>query len=145
MSAVSIRNARVKPTADVEARAAKFARRVYTVAWIYGVISLVPGFFTESRFGTLFPPALNHPEFYYGFYGLALVWQFAFFVIARDPARLVILMPVTVLEKAAWAITVPALVAVNRTASAMLLTAGIDALLGVFFIIAYVRLSRYVH
>ena len=69
----------------------------------------------------------------------------AFFVIARDPVRLVTLMPVTVLEKASWVIAVASLVAMNRTASVMLLPAGVDALLGVFFIIAYVRLSRYVH
>jgi hypothetical protein len=135
-----MRSARVAPTADAEARAVKFARRVYTVAAVYGVMSLVPGFFTVSRFETLFPPILTHPEFYYGFYGLALVWQFAFFVIARDPARLVTMMPVTVLEKAAWAITVTSMVATDRTARAMLITGGIDAVLGVFFTIAYVRL-----
>jgi len=82
----------------------KFARITYLVAAIYGVLVLLPGFFLEKQFSRTSPPELTHPEFYYGFYGSAMVWQFAFFLIARDPARYRPLMLVSVLEKASFLI-----------------------------------------
>lgn len=82
----------------------KFARITYLIAAIYGVLVLLPGFFLEGQFSRTSPPELTHPEFYYGFYGSALVWQFAFFLIARDPARYRPLMLVSVLEKASFLI-----------------------------------------
>lgn len=82
----------------------KFARITYLLAAIYGVIVLLPGFFLETRFSQATPPAVTHPEFYYGFYGSALIWQFAFYAISRDPVRYRPLMLVTVLEKAAFLI-----------------------------------------
>ena len=115
---------------------------MYLIAGIYGVLCLLPGFFTESQFAAFLPPAVTHPEFYYGFYGITLAWQIAFLVIARDPARLVSLMPVTVLEKAAWVITISWLVAAGRTSSTMFLTAAPDALLGILFVASYLRVSR---
>lgn len=75
-----------------------FAKRVYLGAAIYGFIVLVPQYFLEA---TLVPPT-THPEQFYGFIGLALVWQFVFVMIARDVARYHLLMPVTVLEKLAF-------------------------------------------
>ena len=33
------------------------------------------------------PPGMSHPLFYYGFVGVALAWQVAFWLIARDPVR----------------------------------------------------------
>lgn len=90
-------------------RAMKFAKITYWLAAIYGVLVLLPGFFLEERFSQTIPPALTHPEFYYGFYGSALVWQFAFFLIARDPVRYRSLMLIAVLEKAAFLIACLAL------------------------------------
>jgi hypothetical protein len=49
---------------------------------------IAPLYFLEATVGQKNPPVISHPEFYYGFVGLALAWQFAFFVIARDPVRL---------------------------------------------------------
>lgn len=80
----------------------KFAGVTYWAAAIYGILVLLPGLFLEEQFSRTTPPALTHPEFYYGFYGSALVWQFAFVLIARDPARYRPLMLVAVLEKASF-------------------------------------------
>ena len=76
----------------------KAARWIYGGAGIYGLLVLFPGLFSEARLNTDWPPALTHPEFYYGFYGSALVWQLLFLMIAREPARYRALMPVTILE-----------------------------------------------
>jgi hypothetical protein len=77
----------------------KFARRTFLLAGIYGVLVIAPLYFLEAPIGQKNPPAITHPEFYYGFVGLALAWQFAFFVIARDPVRLRPMMLPSMLEK----------------------------------------------
>jgi len=117
----------------------KLARLVYAIAGIYGILVLLPGFFLLERVGRDMPPAVTHPEYYYGFYGVTLVWQFAFLLISRDPARYRPLMPITVLEKAAWVVTVGWLASAGLAAAPVVLLAAIDALLGVLFAIAYLR------
>lgn len=74
----------------------RFARWVYGISGIYGLLILVPGFFLASRVDA---PPLNHPEFYYGFYGTALAWQLAFLLIASNPVRWRALMPISFVEK----------------------------------------------
>jgi hypothetical protein len=80
----------------------RLASRIYTVAALVGIAMLAPLYFMEARVAELSPPAVTHPEHYYGFVGLALVWQFAFLLIARDPIRYRPLMPITFLEKLAF-------------------------------------------
>jgi hypothetical protein len=41
----------------------KLASRVFLIAGIYGLIVLVPQYFTEARTGRDYPPAITHPEF----------------------------------------------------------------------------------
>jgi len=116
-----------------------FARRVFRVAAIYGLLVLVPQYFLEGRTGRDFPPAITHVEYYYGFIGLAVAWQLAFLVIARDPVRHRPLMLVAVVEKLAFG--VPAIILYSQgRLSAQLLGAGlIDLLLGTLFIASYMQ------
>jgi hypothetical protein len=118
---------------------ARFARRVYTVAGIYGLLTILPGFFTEARYAEMFPPPVTHPELYYGFYAVTLAWQVAFLVIARDPQRYRPLMPVTVLEKAGFVVAAVWLVSVGRSPRVTLAPAAGDAILGVLFAWSYFR------
>jgi hypothetical protein len=46
----------------------KFARLVFLVAGIYGLIVLVPQFFLERKIGTDTPPPITHAEYFYGSY-----------------------------------------------------------------------------
>src|SRR5206468_3338498 len=64
-----------------------FAKRVFTIAGIYGLIVLLPLYFLERRLGEIQPPAITHPDFYYGFIGAAVAWQIVFLIIGRDPER----------------------------------------------------------
>jgi hypothetical protein len=114
--------------------ASPFARRVYLVAAIYGFIVLVPQYFLEA---SLVPPT-THPEQFYGFIGLALVWQFVFVMISRDVYRYRALMPVTVLEKLAFGLPALILYLQGRVPAPVLVVGIIDLLLGTLFVIAYV-------
>lgn len=80
----------------------QFARRAFFLAGIYGVLVVGPMYFLEQRIGHDAPPPITHPEFFYGFVGVALAWQVAFFAIARDPVRLRPMMPFAVLEKVSF-------------------------------------------
>jgi uncharacterized protein with PQ loop repeat len=117
----------------------RFARRVYTIAGIYGLIVMLPQYFLADKIGRDNPPAITHPEYFYGFIGIVLVWQIAFLVIARDPARCQALMPVTVLEKLAFAVPVILLHLQGRVAASVIPFAVIDLVLGTLFLIAWRR------
>lgn len=66
----------------------KFARIAFLLAGLYGLATLLPLYALEDRIAVDSPPAVTHPEFYYGFIGVALAWQLLFLMIARDPVRL---------------------------------------------------------
>src|SRR5687767_13324738 len=114
-----------------------FARRVYMLAGIYGLAVLVPQYFMEARIARDMPPAITHPEYFYGFVGLAVVWQLCFLVIAREPVRLRSIMPVTVLEKLAFGVPAIALYAQGRLAATTLAFGILDLVLGALFVLAY--------
>ena len=119
----------------------RFASRVYTIAGIYGLLVMLPQFFLEERIGRDNPPPITHPEYFYGFIGIVVVWQLAFLVIARDPARYRALMPVTVLEKLVFAVPVALLYAQGRVTAPTLFFAGIDLVLGTLFFLSWRRLT----
>ena len=77
----------------------KFAKLTYLIAGIYGILVLVPQYFLETKTGIDYPPPITHPEYYYGFIGAALIWQFVFIFISLDPMLYRKLMPITFLEK----------------------------------------------
>ncbi len=113
----------------------RFARWVFLIAGIYGILVLVPGLFMEQ--GTA-PPAVTHPEFYYGFFGSALVWQLVFLLIGSDPQRWRLLMPIAVLEKAAFFIPCLALYSAGRMEAGQMFLGGmIDGFLMVMFALAW--------
>ena len=119
----------------------RFARTVYTIAGIYGLLVMSPQYFLEERIGRDTPPPITHPEYFYGFIGVVLVWQLVFLVIARDPMRFRPLMPVTVLEKLVFAIPVVLLYAQGRVAPPALLFGGIDLVLGLLFFLSWRRVA----
>ena len=117
-------------------RGARFARWVYLAAGIVGLIEILPLYFYEATLNRTLPPAITHPEFYYGFLGITLAWQVAFLVIASDPLRFRPLMPVSWIEKALYPITVWVLVSAGRTHHDMLGAATLDVLWLVLFVAA---------
>ena len=117
----------------------RFAKVVFLVAGIYGLIVLVPCYFLEEKTGRDFPPPITHPEYYYGFIGLAVVFQIVFLILSRDPARYRPMMIPAILEKVSFAIPVLILYLQQRVAALTLGLGMVDSTLGVLFLIAYLK------
>lgn len=115
----------------------KFASRVFLIAGTLGTLALVPQYFLAGKVGFGMPGVIERPEYFYGFVGVALVWQFAFLVISRDVMRFRPLMPICVLEKVAFGVPAVLLYVQGRIGLDMLLPGLFDLTLGVFFLLAY--------
>ena len=119
-----------------------FSKIVFRVAGLWGVLTLTPLYFMLDRIGNQYPPAITHPDFYYGFVGLALAWQAAFLLVASDPVRFRPFMIAAILEKFLYVISVSALYAQGRLQGGQLAVAGPDLALGILFIAAFFKTSE---
>jgi hypothetical protein len=118
----------------------KFGKIVFYIAAAWGFLILTPLYFMFDVIGRQDPPAITHPAFYYGFVGAGLAWQFAFFVIARDPLRLRALIIPAVFEKFSYGTALIVLYLQHRLHAAAAF-AGIDLLFGVLFLVAFFKTS----
>jgi hypothetical protein len=94
-----------------------------------------------DRIGAQYPPAITHPDFYYGFVGIGLAWQVAFLMIGRDPLRFRPLMIAAMFEKFSYVLTVSVLYAQGRLAAGQAVVIWPDLLLGILFVAAYLKTS----
>jgi hypothetical protein len=117
----------------------RFAKWVFLLAGVSGVLMVAPLYLLEGRMGEDYPPPINHPECYYGFVGVTLAWQIMFLVIASDPVRYRTAMLPAMLEKASFAVAVPVLYALGRVAATWVGFAAMDATWLVLFVVAYLR------
>jgi hypothetical protein len=117
----------------------RFAKGVFLVAGVYGLAVLLPQYFLEERMNRDYPPPITHPEFYYGFTGVAVAWQVLFLFLARDPARYRPMMIPSILEKATYGVAVIVLYLQNRVSTLILGTAIIDLIFGLLFVVAYAK------
>jgi hypothetical protein len=117
----------------------KFAKIVFWIAGIWGVLILAPLYFMFDLIGQKDPPPITHPAFYYGFIGVGLAWQVAFLVIARDPVRFRGMMIPSVLEKFVYGGTLMVLYFQHRLHPGDLVFGGVDVLFGVLFLLAFFR------
>src|ERR1700733_4527576 len=66
----------------------KFAKIVFWIAGIWGILVLTPLLFIYNLIGRQDPPPITHPAFYYGFVTCGLAWQVAFLVHCAGPGSL---------------------------------------------------------
>jgi len=114
----------------------RFARSVFLLAGVYGIVVLLPQYFVE--WGLDLPAPIAQPEHFYGFIGVALSWQFVFLLIARDVERYRPLMLIGVLEKLSFSVAVVVLYAADRVSAGVLGAGAIDLVLGALFVLAFV-------
>ncbi len=120
----------------------KFARNVFLIAGLWGVLVLTPLYFMFDRIGAQYPPAITHPDFYYGFVGVGLAWQAAFLVIASDPFRFRPMMLAAMFEKFSYVLTLSVLYAQGRLSAAQAVVIMPDLVLGILFVVAFLKTSR---
>jgi len=107
----------------------KFARVVFIVAGILGLLAMVPMYRAEGSFR------------YYGSLGGLVASQFAFFVIASDPKRYRVMMVPAMLEKLLWVGTLIVFYFRGYLTSAELIGSTIPhGILGALFLVAFMRL-----
>lgn len=118
---------------------ARFAKWVFRIAGIYGIVVMTPMLFMEEQMGIDYPPPINHPENYYGFILVVIAWAVMFLFLSRDPLRYRALMIPAMLEKFPFAIAVFILYSQERV-SAMNVPFGIiDLVFGVLFVVSYLK------
>lgn len=117
----------------------RFAKIVFRVAGIYGILVLTPIFFMEDTIARQAPPAITHPDYFYGFLGTALAWQVLFLVLSTDPLRYRAMILPCILEKLAYAVPVLILYAQHRLLVSVLAIGSIDWVFAFLFLAAYFK------
>jgi hypothetical protein len=84
----------------------KFAKIVFTIAGVWGILVLAPLYFLVDLSGRQYTPPALYPHFFYGFLSVTLAWQMAFLMIGSSPARLRPMMIPSILEKLGYVVTV---------------------------------------
>ena len=119
----------------------KFAKIVFRVAGIYGLLVLAPLYFMEAKIGQDTPPTITHPEYFYGFIGVGLAWQFLFLVLSSDPAKYRTMILPSILEKVGYAVAVLVLYSQHRLAASALAVGSIDWIFAFLFLVSYFKLK----
>jgi hypothetical protein len=118
----------------------RFAKWVFRLAGIYGIVTVAPLYFLESAIARDTGP-ITHPEYFYGFVGLCIVWQIFFLLISRDPFRWRPAMPIAVLEKLSFSIPVLVLYHQQRVSASVMGFASVDLLWAALFVTAFLWTS----
>lgn len=117
----------------------KFAKVVFTIAGIWGVLITLPLYFLYDYVGRRTPPVITHPEFYYGFVGVTLTWQFVFLLIGTSPARYRPIIIPAILEKVSYVLANLVLFVNHRMSASQALPSATDLVLALLFVIAFVK------
>jgi hypothetical protein len=120
----------------------KFSRRLFLIAGVYGLVCLLPLYFLESSVGEQDPPAITHPEFFYGFVGVAVAWQVLFLMLSRNPLAYRPLIVPAILMKLSFGGAVLVLLVQGRISSGVALGGLVDLVFAALFANAYILLGR---
>ena len=111
----------------------KFARWVFRIAGLYGIIVMAPMLFMERQMA----PGAAHPVFFYAWVSTNLAWQILFLVLSTNPIRYRPMMLVCVLQKATAVIAIPWMYALGRVGGMWLGAATSDLIFAILFLAAY--------
>jgi hypothetical protein len=115
----------------------RFAKIVFVIAGIYGFLILTPIYFMENKIGQDTPPAITHPEYFYGFLGVGLAWQVLFLALSRDPVRYRSMILPSILEKVSWGIALIVLYSQRRLPLSAFAIGSVDWIFALLFLAAY--------
>jgi hypothetical protein len=115
----------------------KIAKWTFRTAGIFGLIVMVPLLFIEKWIDQIMPPALNHPEFFYGFVILNICWQVLYLFLAKDPVRYRLMMIPSFFAKASAPVALIWLYAQGRISSQWLQTSVLDGVFAILFLVSF--------
>src|SRR5215217_6035002 len=90
-------------------RRMRFARAVFLVAGVWGIVVLTPLYFLVDLTGRRYAAPMDYPQFFYGFLSVAMAWQIAFLVIGSNPSRFRAFMIPGMIEKLGYVGTLASL------------------------------------
>jgi len=117
----------------------KFAKIVFLIAGIWGVLLMTSMYFLFDVVGRQYPPPITHPDFYYGFVSITFAWQVVFLVVATDPLRYRPIMAAALLEKFGYIATLGVLYAQGQLQVGQFAVTGPDFVLGLLFLAAFLK------
>ena len=120
----------------------KFARIVFLIAGIYGIVVIAPQYFLEQAIAQQSQHQIYHPEYFYGFLGVTLAWQIVFLIIATNPPRYRPIMYAACVEKLGFGVAIPILYLQNRVSLNMVAAACIDLVLLTLFAVSIYLTAR---
>lgn len=115
----------------------KLARIVFIGAGVWGIAVLTPFYWLVDLTGRHYAAPTEHPQFFYGFFSVALAWQIAFLVIGSNPLRFRALMIPSMLEKFGYVCTLIVLHGQARISAVDALPVIPDLVLGILFMVAF--------
>ena len=125
---------------DETARSARFATVVFRIAGVWGILIMLPLYFTFDAIGRAYPPPITHPDLYYGFVGVTLVWQIAFLIVSTNPVRYRTMMIAAILEKLLYVTTMIVLYFQGHLQAGQAVAISVpDGTIGLLFIAALFR------
>jgi hypothetical protein len=117
----------------------RFARIVFVGAGVWGIVVLTPFYWLIDLTGRHYVPPTDYPQFFYGFFSIAMAWQIAFLVIGSSPARFRPLMIPSMLEKFGYVMTLGVLYGQSRISTTDAQAAVPDLLLLILFVVAFAK------
>ena len=117
----------------------KFAKWVFRLAGIWGILILLPFYFLENQIGIQTPPAITHLEYFYGFIGVALSFQLLFLIIATDPKKYRLAMIPGICEKLSFFTALVVLYSQNRLYTQTFAAGSVDLLWSILFAISFYK------
>lgn len=115
----------------------KLAKWIFRVAGIFGLLVMAPMIFAEKAIEQMMPPAVNHPEFFYGFVLLNVCWQIMYLFLATDPVRYRPMMIPAFLAKATGVVALTWLSLQGRISSQWTVTIIMDGTFALLFLVAF--------
>jgi hypothetical protein len=115
----------------------KLAKWTFRTAGIFGLIVMVPLLFAEKLIVQIMPPAVNHPEFFYGFVILNICWQILYLFLAMDPIRYRPMMIPSFFAKASGPIALLWLYFQGRISSQWITTSILDGVFAILFVVSF--------
>ena len=120
----------------------KLAKWIFLIAGIFGLLVTAPMALAEKAIEQIMPPAVNHPEFFYGFVSLNACWQVLYLFLSTDPIRYRAMMVPSFLAKASGVIALTWLYLQKRISNQWTVTVIVDGIWAILFLVAFWATGR---